>query len=71
MATVKIYKEFEVFDKLIETTNTSLKVLVKNLKIEDIDENGLFITGEVAGKKMFKHITMNILKLLLVSNQIL
>ena len=63
--------EFEVVDKLIEATNTSLKVLVKDLKLEPLDEHGVWLKGKIAGKQTYKFITVTTLKLLLVSNQIL
>ena len=63
--------EFEVVDRLVDTTNTSLRVLVKDLKIEPLNENGVWLKGKIAGKQTYKHITLTTLKLLLVSNQIL
>ena len=66
----KIVDNFAVFEALIENTNTSLRVIVKDVELEELNENGVWLKGRIGKKKLLKHITINTLKLLLVSEQI-
>ena len=69
MTTLKMINKFAVFDALVENTNTSLKVIIKDVKLEELEETGIWLTGKIGDKKLYKHITMTTLKLLLVSSQ--
>ena len=66
----KIVDKFAVLDALIDNTNTSLTVIVKDVELEELENTGIWLTGKIGETKLIKHITMNTLKLLLVSSQI-
>ena len=62
--------KFAVLDALIDNTNTSLTVIVKDVELEELENTGIWLSGKIGEKKLYKYITMNTLKLLLVSEQI-
>ena len=62
--------KFAMLDALIDNTNTSLTVIVKDVKLEELENTGIWLTGKIGETKLIKHITITTLKLLLVSEQI-